>query len=178
MRSARDWEKDAEQRPAWTIAKAAIIGTLIVLVCVALVGILTTGSIFFRGEAAKRTVNERTNLKVFTPENKIAQIAFFHDACQTVNQQLRVVENNQARLEVDQKNAAFAKDPVRQQVAIKSIETDQQDVTGAKNALVGTVATYNSRSRQSTADVFKDGGLPDQISIPADVPAGYTINCG
>jgi hypothetical protein len=148
---------------------------LIVLVCTAVVGLATTGSAFFQGEAAKRTVNERTNVKVFSPENKIAQIAFFHDTCQRAVSQLRIVENNRQRLAGDEHAARFASDPVRQQQAQDQLAADQQDVTGAENVLQATAADYNSRSAQSTANVFKDSGLPPRINLPDPMSKAFVV---
>lgn len=178
MRSADDWARDAEDRPVWTLVKAAVIGTALVLVCVGIVGLATTGNVFFQGEAAKKTVGERTNVKVFSPENKIAQIAFFHDTCTTAQAQVRIVKNNQRRLAADEHAARFATGAIRQQQAQEQLATDEQDVTGAENALQATVAAYNSRSAQSTANVFKGTGLPERIRLPDPLTADYTIECG
>lgn len=172
MRSANQWADDADRRPVWTLLKAAVIGTVIVLVCVALVGLATTGSVFFAGTAAKVTNPSRVQQKVYDPNNTIAQIAFFHNTCNTAAAQFRIVQNNQKRLKADEHAAQFATSPIQQQQAVDSLASDQTDVTGAQNALETTVADYNSRSAQSTANVFKDNDLPERLS--ADGP----INCG
>lgn len=180
-RTYKTWDDrsvEAEAHPFWTTLKWVLGVTVVVLIVVALVGLATTGSLFFQGEAAKHTVGARTNIKVYSPENKIAQIAFFHDTCNTANAQLRIVENNQDRLKTDTKAARSAQDPIRQQQASDSLVNDQQDVTGALNALQATVANYNSRSAQSTANIFKDANLPERIVLPNPISAGYTINCG
>lgn len=177
MKSADQWGQDVDNRPVFALVKAIAIGAIIVLVLVALTGLVTTGSIFFKGEAAKKTVGARTNVQVYSPENKIAQIAFFHNTCQDVNKQLRIVENNQARLTTDEHAAQFATDVIRQHQAEDSLINDQQDITGAQNVLQSTVADYNSRSAQSTANIFKTSGLPDRILLPDPITTGYSVNC-
>jgi cell division septation protein DedD len=178
VKSADQWGRDAEQRPVFTIFKAALIGTILVLGILAVVGLATTGSIFFQGEAAKKTVGERTNTQVFTPENKIAQIAFFHNTCNTVNAQLRIAENIQAQIKLDERAASTASSPIEQQRASDQLSQDAQNLSGAENVVQTTAADYNSRSRQSTANVFKSTGLPDQITIPNPITPGFAVNCG
>lgn len=178
MKTTEDWLRDAERRPAWALLKSSVILVAIVLVCVALVGLATTGSVFFQGAAARRTVGSKTDVRVFSADNKIAQIAFFHDSCETVNRQLRVVENNRERLRADEHAARYATDPIARQQAIDGLTADQQDVTGAQNALAATTADYNSRSAQSTASVFKDGGLPSRINLPVSPEPGFSVDCG
>lgn len=168
----------AERHPFLSLFYWAAGITLVVLAITAIVGLATTGSVFFQAAAAKKTVGARTDIKVYTPENKIAQISFFHDTCQRVNALIVTVQNNQARYNADLRTAELSKDPVRQQQATDALTSDNSDVTGAKNALANAVADYNSRSRQSTANVFKGSGLPDQITLPNPLPAGLTINCG
>lgn len=180
-RSYQTWddrEAEFEARPWWVALKWSLAAVVIALVCAAVVGLATTGNALFQGEAAKRTVTERTNSQTFTPENKAAQIAFFHDACNTVNAQLRIAESNEATYRADMEAARLASDPIKQQQAQSVLSADQQNVTGAQNIVQSTAADYNSRSAQSTANVFKDSGLPDRITLPAPIPAGYSVNCG
>lgn len=165
------WGNDAGRHPWLTLLRWALAITLIVLACVALVGLLTTGSVFFKAAAAKRTIGARVTTQVYTPENAIAQIAFFHDTCQQAVAQQQIVTNNQARYDNDLK-ASRSTDPIRQQQAEVQLAQDQQDVAGAQNALASTVAAYNSRSAQSTANVFKNSDLPERLS------ANDTISCG
>jgi hypothetical protein len=178
---ARDpWERRAEIASDHPLASLLFWGigiTAVVLVIVALVGLASTGSVFFKGAAAQKTVGARTKTQVFTPENKIAQIAFFHNTCNTAVAQLRIVKNNNARVTALQK-AAKSSDPIRQQQAQDSLSGAIDDATGAANVLQATVADYNSRSAQSTANVFKGNNLPDRINLPDPIPATYTINCG
>lgn len=172
------WGRNMERRP-WSTTLLAVLGaTAIVLIVVAIVGLVTTGSALFAGPAAKLTNPSRVEQKVFDPNNTVAQIAFFHNTCNQASAQVRIVENNQRALAADEVAAKNAKDPVRQQQAIDQLAADQQDVTGAQNALQTTVADYNSRSAQSIANVFKGTNLPDRIILPDPIPAGFTINCG
>jgi hypothetical protein len=170
-------EEQFHRHPFIKTAQYVVGAVLIVLVATAVVGLATTGSVFFQGAVAKHTVGARTKAKVFTPENKIAQIAFFHNTCNTAKAQLRIVQNNQNRYDADLKAAQFAKDPIRQQQAQNALSNDQQDITGAENVLQTTVADYNSRSAQSTANVFKGQNLPDRIVL-ADPVSNTNINCG
>lgn len=177
----RDWESRADfasRHPILALAgwTAAIVA--VVLFVTAIVGLATTGSVFFQGKVAKLTNPSRVEQQVYDPNNTIAQIAFFHNTCQRVNSQLRIVENNHARLKADEHAASFAKDPIRQQQAVDSLSQDNQDLTGAMNALQATAADYNSRSAQSTANVFKSHNLPDRITLPDPIPAGFSVNCG
>lgn len=163
--------EDAGRHPGFTLLRWALTGTLIVLACIALVGLLTTGSVFFRAAAAKRTISARVATQVYTPENAIAQIAFFHDTCQQAVAQQQIVANNQARYDADLK-ASRSPDPIRQQQAETQLAQDQQDVAGARNVLASTVAAYNSRSAQSTANVFKGSNLPERLSVNDSISCG------
>jgi hypothetical protein len=178
--STDPWERREDQfhrHPFLKTAQYVLGAVAIVLVATALIGLASTGSIFFQGEAAKHTVGARTNIKVYSPENKIAQIAFFHNTCNTAKAQLRIVQNNAAKEAADLKAASFASDPIRKQQAQDSLGQDAQDVTGAENVLQTTVADYNSRSAQSTANVFKGANLPDRIVL-ADPVSNSNIDCG
>src|SRR4051812_32654288 len=134
MPTVEQWVRSAERRPGLTLLAAGLALTFIALAIAAVVGLATTGSIFFKGEAAKKTVGAQTNRQVFTAQNKIAQIAFFHDTCNTAAAQVIVVRNNQARLQADERAARFAHDPLRRQQAEDALTGDDQDVTGAKSA--------------------------------------------
>lgn len=174
------WDRRIDQFERHPFLKTAqyVVGLVIIgLVVTAIVGLATTGSVFFQAAAAKHTVGARTDIKVYTPENKIAQIAFFHNTCNTAKAQLRIVQNNQDRYNADLKAAQFAKDPIRQQQAQNNLSQDEQDLVGAQNVLQTTVADYNSRSAQSTANVFKGANLPDRIVL-ANPVSNTNINCG
>jgi hypothetical protein len=180
-RESPTWDDRADEFEAhpWWVTLKWVVGVLVlVLVVAALVGVATTGSVFFEGEAAKHTVNSRTDKQVYSPENKQAQIAFFHNTCQDVNSQLAVIRNAQQTLATDEAAAKDVSDPLQQQVAIKNITTDQQDLSAARDVAAKSAADYNSRSAQSTANVFKDAGLPDRITLPNPIPDGYSVDCG
>lgn len=153
-------------------------GISLVLLVTALVGGIALGVTLLRGPVAKVTNPSKVEQKVYDPNNTIAQIAFFHNTCNLAAAQLRIVENNGARLRADWRTAALATDPIRKQQALDQLSQDETDLAGAKNALQTTVADYDSRSAQSTANVFKDSGLPERIQLPDPIPAGYSINCG
>lgn len=177
----RDWRRreDFMSRHPLLAALGWILGIVVVCAVVAgVIGLISTGSVIFQGKAAKITNPARVEQKVYDPNNTIAQIAFFHDQCQAVNRQLRIIENNRTKQKADERAARFAKDPIRQQQAQDALSQDSSDVSGAENNLQATVADYNSRSAQSTANVFKGHNLPERIVIPDPIPPGFSINCG
>jgi hypothetical protein len=173
-----DRAEEIERYP-WKMAIVYGVGIILVgAVLAGVIGLIATGSVFFSSEQAKLTNKARVQRKVYDPNNTTTQIAFFHNTCQTVNAQLRAVENNEDRLVADRKAAQYAKDPIRQQQAADALTADQADVTGTTNAVQATAADYNSRSAQSTANVFKDNSLPNRIDLPNPIPRGYKVNCG
>lgn len=168
QRADREYSR-ATYHPWLTATKWLLLVVLVGVVLAGLAGLLSTGSVFFAGQKAKITNPARVQRQVYDPNNTIAQIAFFHNTCNTAAAQQRIVQTNEARYRADQTAAHLSTSPIQQQQAIESLSQDATDVAGAKNALETTVADYNSRSAQSTANVFKDNNLPDRLSATGQI---------
>lgn len=176
-----NWDKREERFEKHPIAYTgwwALGITLVVLGIIALVGVATTGSIFFNSAASNVTLKPRINVQRNDTNNAVASITFFHQTCTDAQAQLRIVENNQARYDADLKAARDTTDPIAAQQAVQSLVSAQSDVTGAENVLQTTVANYNAKAANSLNAKFRESGLPERIVLPDPVPTGYTIDCG
>lgn len=176
-------DKAADQwgrRPWWTTLKWILGLGAIALICVVIVSLISTGSLFFQAEVAKRTLAPRVTQRVYGTDNAINNVAFFHDKCQAVLRDVQVYRNNAARLRADQRAAQTETDPLKQQQAQAALTTEQSQVTAAQNTAASDAADYNSASAQYTRNPFKDANLPYRIELPADpvALAEFTINCG
>lgn len=181
------WDRRADRaadsltyHPWWTALKWGL-GLLAVLLVLSVVGnAFGILSVWWGGEQAQITNPSRVKQQVFDPNNTIAQISFFHNQCEGVNADAQIVSQNAATYLADKRVLAGATDPISQQQARDALLQDQQNITGPRNALVQRAADYNSRSQQSTANVFKGHGLPRRIDVPSTIEALATfhVNCG
>lgn len=165
----------------WRQVAKWFAGALAICLLLSVVGnALGIVSVFWGAEKAKITNPARVTQKVYDPNNTIAQISFFHNQCEQVNADAQIVSQNAQTYLNDKQVLANAASPIEQQQARDTLLQDQQNITGPKNALVSRAADYNSRSEQSTANVFKDSGLPGKINVPSSVEglATFHVDCG
>jgi hypothetical protein len=170
---------DYARHPVWNSIKLGLAGIVVIGVLAAIIGLISTGSVFFAASKAKFTAAPRVTQKVYAPDNVIANVAFFHDTCNAVSRDLQVYRNNEARYQADRNAARLQTDPLQQAAAVNALSTEQQDVTAALNAAQDAAASYNSASAQYTRNPFKDAGLPYRITVPTDPRdlATFSVAC-
>lgn len=153
--------------------------TLGVLAIAAVVGVASTGSVFFKSASSSATVKARTNIERNSTGNAVTSIAFFHDQCQAYNRQVVVVGSNTARADKLAKQAQGVSDPIAAQQAASAADQASTDAAGAFNVLAGIATDYNAKAANSLNAKFREAGLPDRLPTPSS-PDGQlsTINCG
>lgn len=162
-----DWEQSFESRPWWTTMRGAIGIVVIVLVCIALVGLVSTGSVFFQGAANKATIDAQVQRDTYTSDNAFAQYGFFPQQCERVRASYLQWQNAVETLQQDQKAARLETDPIRRAQALQALETDQEHVNGTANQISNAAADYNARAENVTANKFLAADLPPRIDVPA-----------
>lgn len=169
--SNRSWEDRAdyaETHPVLASLKWGIITIVVVAILLGVIGIISTGSVFFQGAAAKVTNPAQVQKKVYDPNNTIAQVAFFHDTCNGVRTAFAQWQSAQQKLTLDTK-ASNSSDPIKAQQAQNALTQDTTALVGTQQNIYATANNYNSRSGQYTANVFKDANLPERIAPPVNV---------
>lgn len=172
MKSASQWGDDLERRPVFTLFKAAVIGTLAVLAIIALVGVLTTGSVFFQAGSAKLTNKARETLIVFNPERTLATYEGFYTTCNSYNATLANAHDAEAEAVSRQKNYDPTTDPFGNEQ--KSIGAIRENARGLRNTARDLAAEYNAASSANTRAPFKAAELPYTLDANGQEPA----NCG
>lgn len=171
MGMGRNWEDRAEYADRHPVLAVLGWGIIIIVVCAILagvVGLISTGSVFFNAGAAKATNGARVQQRTYDPNNSIAQMAFFHNTCNDVRTDYANWQSAQQRVNLDMKKAQ-SNDPVKAQQAQNALDQDMQSLTGTQQLIYSTANDYNSRSGQRTAAPFKDAGLPIRIEPPLNV---------
>lgn len=177
------WDRRADQfdrNPLTTILGWSIGIVLVTAVLVGVIGLIATGSVFFQGQAAQITNPSRVQQKVYDPNNTVAQIAFFHDTCNDVQTAFAQWQGAQQKVALDT-TGTRSSDPIKAQQAQDALDQDTQALIGTQQHIYATANNYNSRSAQSTANVFKDSGLPNRINPPlnvGDLGSWSPPNCG
>jgi hypothetical protein len=166
-----NWDDRADDFDRWPVMTTLKWGIIVIIVCAifaALIGLITTGSVFFEGQAAKITNPSRVQKKVYDPNNTIAQIAFFHDTCNRVRTGFAQWQSAGEKVSLDVQGT-HSSDPIKAQQAQNALDQDTQALIGTQQNIYATANDYNSRSAQSTANVFKDNNLPSRIEPPVNV---------
>lgn len=84
-RSANQWGKDFEERPARTVWKVAAIAVALVVALTILASLLSTGTVFFEAGKAKVTNKARETILVFDPNRTLATYEAFYRTCNEYN---------------------------------------------------------------------------------------------
>jgi hypothetical protein len=171
MGMGRNWpdrEDYAERHPVLAVLGWGLIIILLVAIFAGVIGLISTGSVFFEGQAAKATNPSRVQKQVYDPNNTVAQIAFFHNTCAQVRTSFAQWQTAREKVDVDTKQAESS-DPIKAQQAQNALDQDMQALVGTQQNIYATANDYNSRSAQSTANVFKDSNLPARIEPPVNV---------
>lgn len=152
---------------------------LALLAIAAVVGVATTGSIFFQSASSNLTVKPRVNIERNSTDNAVTSIEYFHNACGRVQTNIATYNNNKARADRFEKSAAQATDPIARQRATDLADQASTDATGALNQAVSAANDYNANTSNSLHAKFREQGLPDQINLPSDPSslATFTVNC-
>lgn len=169
--SRSNWDDradDFERHPVLQALKWGILVILVVAVLAGVVGLISTGSVFFEGAAAKVTNPSRVEKKVYDPNNTMAQVAFFHNTCNDVRTAFAQWQSAQEKVALDTKRST-SNDPIKAQQAQNALDQDTQALIGTQQNIYSTANDYNSRSGQYTANVFKDANLPERITPPVNV---------
>lgn len=140
------WEQSFERRPWWTTLRGVIGGLVIVLIVVGLVGLFTTGSIFFQAAAAKKTLQPRIDVKNYDSNNVIQKQEMF--------QQLY------ADIQGYKSNIAIA----RQAYKAQPTSENQTNLVGVQQQCVNTVQQYNAEAKKITSRQWRSKSLPYQIN--------------
>lgn len=182
MRDNRElWDRRADQAERHPFLGLLYWGagiTAVILVITALVGVATTGSVFFQSAASNATLKSRENVQRNSTENAVTSIAFFHDQCNGVNAKLAIYRVNKDKALRLEKRAQSETDPLRRQQAVDQSDRSAADADGALNAAIAAANDYNAKASNSLKAKFRESGLPERINIPADNPASYTVDCG
>lgn len=181
MTDKRDiWERRADyasEHPIRALLGWGLAITAVTLVIVGFVGVVSTGSVFFKSEASNHTVGSRVNIERNSTSNATASIAFFHDKCNTVNSQLSIYTVNKRRADRLAAQAKADTDPLVQQQDAGVAERAATDADGALNAALAAANDYNAKASNSLNAKFREQGLPEHISMnPDQIPA--SIDCG
>lgn len=171
MGMGRNWESRANYADRHPVL--AFLGWgITIIVCIAIlagvIGLISTGSVFFNAFAAKATNGARVQQQTYDPNNSIAQMAYFHNTCNDVKTEFANWQSAQEKVSLDDK-AIQGNDPIKAQQAQNQRDQDVQALIGSQQALYADANDYNSRSGQRTAAPFKDAGLPYRIEPPENV---------
>jgi|ERR1700723_1143556 len=161
------WAGDVGNHPFRATLKLAIGGTLIVLVLVALVGFITTGSAFWGAFAAKATAGARVTQQVYDPNNIISNVNFFTTTCEDVGRDYANWQANQSNYQRELQLAQTATTVGAQTEAQNAAQQLSNYISGALAQIQADAATYNAKSINYTANPFKSANLPYRISVPA-----------
>lgn len=167
-----DRESEFEAKPLRTSLKWALGATLVVLAVAALIGVATTGSVFFTGEAAKRTNPAREKAIVFDPNRSLATYEGFYSTCNTFN--AAILNAADAKAEAASREKAYRKstDPFGNER--RSISALRENARGLRNRARDLAATYNADSSANTRAPFKAADLPYTL----DPAGGEQAKCG
>lgn len=171
MPRRNNWDDRADDFERWPMLETLKWGLLVIVVCAVFagaIGLITTGSVLFQGPAAKLTNHSRVEQKVYDPNNTVAQIAFFHNTCNDVRTAFAQWQGAQEKVKIDTEGTRSS-DPIKAQQAQNALDQDAQSLIGTQQNIYATANDYNSRSAQSTANVFKDNDLPERINPPLNV---------
>jgi hypothetical protein len=150
--------------------------TVVILCLVAIVGLATTGSVFFKSAASNSTLKSRVNIQRNSTDNAVASISFFHDTCNDVNRQLSIYAVNHDKFTRLSKRPT-ASDPLQAQRQTDALNNADQDATGALNVAIVGANDYNAKAANSLNAKFREAGLPERINInPSSPPT--SIDCG
>ena len=172
MKSIDDWGNDAEKRPAWVVFKIALLGTIFVLALTALVGVATTGSVFFKAEAAKITNKARETVIVFDPNRTLATYEGFYKTCNQFNALVIAADDKLAGAKQAEKSYDPDADPFGN--AQKDIQQQYADARGTRQVAQQEAAEYNAASSANTRAPFKAAELPYTL----DQSAKTVAQCG
>lgn len=168
-RSADQWGRDAEERPAATIFKAALLVTLGVLALTALVGVITTGSVFFQAGAAKITNKARETIIVYNPERTLSTYEGFYRACNQYNALVIAADEKLAGAKQAEKSYNPDTDPFGN--AQRDVQEQYADARGTRQVAQQEAAAYNADASANTRAPFKAAELPYALDATAKTPA-------
>lgn len=172
MKSVDQWGDDLERRPVLTLFKALVIGTIAVLAITALVGVATTGSVFFKAGAAKVTNKARETIIVFNPDRTLSTYEGFYKSCNDYNSFVIAANEKQAAAEQAQKDYTSDSDPFGN--AQKDVQQQFADARGTRQVAQQEAAAYNAASSANTRAPFKAAELPYTL----DATAKDLAECG
>lgn len=124
-------------------------------------------NIYWQAEQSKLTIKPRVTQATYQTGNALHFISYFHDQCNTIYADNQQVANALSTLQADQATLAGipSSNPIAQQQAANSVQTDQTDLLGVKDQLANDVADYDAKSATQTANPFKANDLPYRISL-------------
>ncbi len=170
-----DWDdraKRLERRPLRTTLQWVLGGAVVLVVVSALLGLITTGSIFFQGEAAKLTNPAREKIVVFDPNRTISTYEGFYRLCNEFN--ANIVKAKDAAAEAKSREEAYdaATDPFG--TDRKSIVAVSEDARALRNVARGLAAEYNADASANTRAPFRAADLPYTL----DASGAEKATCG
>lgn len=156
-----EWDRRAERfdkRPLRETIRWALGSVLVVAVVIAAVGLISTGSIFFQGEAAQLTNRSREKIVVFDPNRTLSTYEGFYALCNEFN--ANIIKAKDAATEAAQREKSYnAKgDPFGDDR--KSITAVREDARALRNQARNLAAQYNADSAANTRAPFKAADLP------------------
>lgn len=170
--SWEDREKEIEAKPFQVSLKWALGATVIVLAVVALVGVASTGSVFFKGEAAEITNPAREKAIVFDPNRSLSTYEGFYDSCNAFNAAIIAASDASNEAKTREKTYSAKADPFGNER--KAISGIRENARGLRNQARDLAAKYNADSSANTRAPFKAADLPYTLD-----PAGAEkAECG
>lgn len=173
MRTAADWADEFERRPALAVLKVALIATLIVAAVLGLVGLLTTGSVFFQAEKAEVTRDARQRIIVNDPQRALGDYERFYEDCQAVLRlNAQIVEADRRARDLRGELREFGDDQFGR--GRQELSDTRAQASALRDQREQVAAGYNARARQTRSrGQFRAADLPYQV-----VPPYEEVTCG
>jgi hypothetical protein len=167
-----DREESFERRPFWESLKWILGGTAIFLIVVAFVGLASTGSVFFKGEAAKLTNPAREKAIIFDPNRTLSTYESFYDTCTAYNAALLNAQDAKAEAARRRESYSPESDPFgNEQRAISALSEAARSQRNIARHLAGL---YNADAAKNSRGPFRASDLPYNL----DATSTQSAQCG